>query len=883
MDRSLYKFILKYSFRQQIILTVLSLVAFVPYYYYLTMPKLIVNQGISAKNISFPYDLFGTGLLLDQTVYLFLLTGTFLLLVIVQQRFKYAINTYQGISGERMLRRLRYELYVRILRFPLPVFKRMSPGEIIPMITAEVEPLGGFIAEAFSLPLFQGGMLLVTFAFLLIQNPIMALAAVALYPLQFYVIPKMQRKVNLLAKERVRTQRKLADRIGESISGIHEVHAHDASGRLRAEFARRLGQIYWIRYEIFQRKFAIKSINNFLQQLGPFMFYTIGGYLAIQGELDVGTIVAAVNAHKEMGGPWKELLNYYQRREDARIKYEQVIAQFEPEGMRPADDQLVEPPAPAKLGGEIALTNLAFVDEQGQSVVDGVTITLPLPARIAVVGGSGRDELMQLMARLLDPSRGRVVIGGLDLAAVPETVAGRRIAFVGQTGYVFNSTIGDNLFFGLRHRPLAAASYPPDEQKRRTREEHEARVAGNSADDPDADWTDYTAAGVHDGSGLKAEAFRVLRLVGLYEDVYQLGLRGAIDPALMPDVAEAFLRARAALRERLKDGAIAELVEGWDSARYNSNATVAENLMFGTPVGDAFDLDRMAENPYVLQVLQKVGLRDRFLAMGYDVAKTMVELFADLPPDHEFFQQFSFISSDDLPDFQAILGRAGPDTLNQLSAADRNRLMSLPFKLIPARHRLGHLDADLQAAILRARQAFAADLPADLREAVAFFDPASYTAAANILDNILFGKIAYGQAQAADKVGGLIGEVIDRLELRPVVAEVGLGFEVGIGGSRLTAAQRQKLAIARAVIKHPDLLILSEATAALDSAAQAAIMDGLLKEFADRGLVWSLHRAPPAERFDRILVVQGGRVAEQGTFAELVRDGTEFKRLMSHS
>ena len=59
-----------------------------------------------------------------------------------------------------------------------------------------------------------------------------------------------------------------------------------------------------------------------------------------------------------------------------------------------------------------------------------------------------------------------------------------------------------------------------------------------------------------------------------------------------------------------------------------------------------------------LQVLAKVGLIDDLVEAGKQVAETMVEMFADLPPDHEFFEQFSFISASDLPEFVAILGRS---------------------------------------------------------------------------------------------------------------------------------------------------------------------------------------------------------------------------------
>ena len=262
-----------------------------------------------------------------------MLCGAFLALVCVNGAFKYFINVYRGKLGEQMLRRLRYDLYARVLRFPLPHFRKVSQGEIIPMITAEVEPLGGFIGDAMALPIFQGGTLLTILVFMFIQDPVLGLAAIALYPLQGYLIPKLQRKVNSLGKERVRAVRVLSDKIGESISGVEEVHANNNARYMLALFSQRLGKIYDIRFEIYKRKFFIKFLNNFLGQLTPFFFFSIGGYLVMKGDLSVGALVAVLAAYKDLSAPWKELLNYYQRKEDSRIKYEQVIEQFDPEGM----------------------------------------------------------------------------------------------------------------------------------------------------------------------------------------------------------------------------------------------------------------------------------------------------------------------------------------------------------------------------------------------------------------------------------------------------------------------------------------------------------------------------------------------------------------------
>ena len=109
----------------------------------------------------------------------------------------------------------------------------------------------------------------------------------------------------------------------------------------------------------------------------------------------------------------------------------------------------------------------------------------------------------------------------------------------------------------------------------------------------------------------------------------------------------------------------------------------------------------------------------------------------------------------------------------------------------------------------------------------------------------------------------------------------GFDYEVGTGGSRLSLAQRQRTAIARALLKHPDLLILNEATTALDAHAQAKVGDGILEDMTGRGLSWGLHRASLARSFDRVLVLGGGRLQEQGTFAELDRKDTLAGMLMA--
>jgi len=237
------------------------------------------------------------------------------------------------------------------------------------------------------------------------------------------------------------------------------------------------------------------------------------------------------------------------------------------------------------------------------------------------------------------------------------------------------------------------------------------------------------------------------------------------------------------------DASISSLVEQFDIGRYNRNASLGENLLFGIPVDNRLSMDSLSENAYVREVLDRLDLTTELTSIGRQVAATMCEIFADLPPDHEFFEQYSFIAADDLEEFEQIVERS-KHGLDNLPEDEQRRLMALSFLLVAERHRLGLIDDDLAAKILEARQAFRDGLPTVLDGAVAFFSDHDYCPAATLQDNILFGKVAYGHAHADARVGDLMQGLIEELELTRTVVDVGLEFLAGVGGARLTNLQR---------------------------------------------------------------------------------------------
>ncbi len=900
MEPNIFKYVWRHSRAEQLTILLLVLLSLPFYYLSLNLPKQIVNEGIQGQGfeapgstqtlfrfeLPFSAEIFGDpvvlfdGIDLVQRDMLLALSFCFLTLVIINGLFKLVINTRKGRLGERLLRRLRFELADRILRFPLPQLKRVKPSEMATMIKDEVEPLGGFIGDAFATPLFLGGQAATAMLFIMVQSFWLGLVAAAVVMFQSFLIPRLRRRILELGRERQLTARQLAGRIGEIIDGGIEVQAHDATNFERADLASRLGRIFKIRYEIYQRKFFVKFLNNLLAQITPFVFYAGGGLLAISGHLDIGALVAVIAAYKDLPSPIKELIDWDQQRLDVQIKYEQVIGQFQlPQLIDPA---LQDPDGDAgpPLEGEISASALTLLDETDQPLVRAMNFNIGVNQHVAVVGpsGSGTEHLCYMLAGLVWPSSGSLRLNGRDIERLPAAVTGRRISYVGPNAYHFAGSLRDNLLYGLKHRPLrpAAPELAADHDYLT-----EARRSGNPEFDVNADWIDYEAAGASGAEDINERLLEVLGVVELKADSYRFGLTGTIDPEKSPEVAEGILKARTALIERLTSGGNEDLVARFEEDSYNRNASVAENLLFGTPRVPQFASRALATNATVAAVLGEADLTEAFVGMGVTIAKTMVEIFADLPPGHPFFEQFSFISDDDLPEFRTIVARVESSGVDSLESAPRQLLLGLPFNYVEARHRLGLIDEAMAERLVQARYRLAERLERDAPDAVEFYRADAYNAAASLQDNILFGRLAFGKAGAEQIIGDTQAEVLDDLGLREQVIEVGLSYNVGLGGGRLSATQRQKLAIARALLKRPDILVINEAAAVLDGAGQTRLVERILDMRGGKGVIWALQRPELAAVFDTILVMRDGRLVEQGSYGELTQRDSAFKDLVA--
>src|SRR5438552_11893754 len=150
-------------------------------------------------------------------------------------------------------------------------------------------------------------------------------------------------------------------------------------------------------------------------------------------------------------------------------------------------------------------------------------------------------------------------------------------------------------------------------------------------------------------------------------------------------------------------------------------------------------------------------------------------------------------------------------------------------------------------------------------------------------DTLLFStsvreNIAYGRADATD---GEIREAARRAQADQFISQLPHGYEslVGERGSHLSVGQRQRIGIARAFLKNAPILLLDEPTSALDPATEAAIMETIKELMHDRTTLIATHRIATIHTVDQIVVLDRGRIAEQGRGPDLVTRGGVYAKL----
>ena len=388
----------------------------------------------------------------------------------------------------------------------------------------------------------------------------------------------------------------------------------------------------------------------------------------------------------------------------------------------------------------------------------------------------------------------------------------------------------------------------------------------------------------------RQEIVEIVKEVGLAEDIIRWGLRSVIQPQRAAPMISSFMHMRKIIQKKLMEefpGAI----EFYNADLFQYYLPIAKNIIFGSYSG-AFSSRKLIKNKEFRIFLRDIGLEEALTRLGFEIAGATIEFLGDFKNDAFFFQG-SPMNPESFQDYERLTIAARKTSLEKLKAPERDRFLLLALGFIPGIHKIMTLSAELEQAILSARRTFlrqvaGVDLdqcrngtiqleikPFQDKQAATSpkFTPFcinQYLNAHSLGENILFGTVI-DRDLIRDRLGSIASEEFEQQGLLDDIMDIGLDFHVGSKGDNLSGGQKQKIALARALLKKSPILVLDEATASLDNTSQARIqryIDTRLK--GTTTVISVIHRLDMISGYDHIIVMKDGAIVESGTYNDLL-------------
>ena len=396
--------------------------------------KVLLNRGLDTGGRLWTLQLAGV---------------TYLAVVIASNLLDTFKNYRQRILNVRFMLTLREALFDRLLNLPLAKLHDMKTGGILSRLTGDVDTTTGLMQMAVVSPAVSLVRLLFAIVILLTLNWRLALTALAVIPGVMVVSFVVARRVRPIYRSIRKDAEQIDGRVGETFSGIRVVRAFRREilellaymrGRhtvLRKElFAHRRELVLWTSWSL-----LIAAINVVI------VWY--GGYLNVMGRATIGDIMAFQWYTFLLLNPVWNIVNTFSELQRSLAAMERV---FEVLALQPD-----KPDRPDAIGAPDAVSDIRFESvefeyREARPVVRDFDVHVPGGSVVALVGrsGAGKTTVTDLVARFHDPTKGRILLNGIDIRDFRLGSYRDLLAIVQQDVFLFDGSVRDNIAYG-RH------------------------------------------------------------------------------------------------------------------------------------------------------------------------------------------------------------------------------------------------------------------------------------------------------------------------------------------------------------------------------------------------------------------------------------------------
>lgn len=354
-------------------------------------------------------------------------------------------NLFSAKLSQSIVRRLREELFGKIVDLPVRYLDTHSHGDVMSRMTNDIENISTTISQ--SLPSLFSGILTIigTVAIMLWYCWQLAILSFGTVLLTFLVTKIISGQVRKFSRKRQMVLGQLNGTVEEVISGYRTVVAYDHQEISVKDFCKTADVLTkaGIKTDIFSG--VMGPVMNCIGNIGFVIIAAFGGYFSVNGLISVGVISAFIVYAKQFSRPINEIAQIYGQIQTAIAGAERVFAVLDEQSEDKNGTELME-----QKENTITFEHVGFSYQTDEPVIHDFTLTVPSGKKVALVGatGSGKTTIANLLMRFYDINSGEIRINGQNIRTISRNNLRRHIAIVLQDTVLFSDTIRHNLTYG---------------------------------------------------------------------------------------------------------------------------------------------------------------------------------------------------------------------------------------------------------------------------------------------------------------------------------------------------------------------------------------------------------------------------------------------------